>query len=64
MIKDIIIELAENEQITGSNIAQYINNAVQREVSGDTTDDKTAVKIGIELYEKYNLRKILKNPYF
>jgi len=43
--------------LTGSNIAQYVSNAVQREISGDTTDDKTAIKIGIELYEKHNLSK-------
>ena len=46
-----------NELLTGSNIAQYVSNAVQREISGDTTDDKTAIKIGIELYEKHNLSK-------
>lgn len=42
-----------NELLTGSNIAQYVSNAVQREIS----DDKTAIKIGIELYEKHNLSK-------
>lgn len=46
-----------NKLLTGSNIAQYVSNAVQREISGDTTDDKTAIKIGIELYEKHNLSK-------
>ena len=46
-----------NELLTGSNIAQYVSNAVQREISGDTTDDKTAINIGIELYEKHNLSK-------
>ena len=51
------VGFTENELLTGSNIAQYVSNAVQREISGDTTDDKTAIKIGIELYEKYNLSK-------
>lgn len=50
-----------NELLTGSNIAQYVSNAVILEISGDTKDDKTAIEIGIELYEKYNLSKILRH---
>lgn len=46
-----------NELLTGSNIAQYVSNAVQREISGDTTDDKTAMQIGIELFETYPLSR-------
>ncbi len=46
-----------NELITGSNIAQYVSDAVRLEMSGDTADDKTAMEIGIGLYEKYKLSK-------
>lgn len=46
-----------NELLTGSNIAQYVSDAVRLEINGDTMDDKTAIKIGIGLYEKYNLSK-------
>ncbi|MGP9687782.1 polymorphic toxin type 44 domain-containing protein [Psychrobacter sp. AOP22-C1-C5] len=51
------IGFTANELLTGSNIAQYVSNAVILEISGDTKDDKTAIEIGIELYEKYNLSK-------
>lgn len=46
-----------NELLTGSNIAQFVSNVVRLEISGDTIDDKTAMKIGIDLYEEYNLSK-------
>lgn len=51
------IGFTANELLTGSNISQYVSDAVRLEISGDTMDDKTAIEIGIELYEKYNLSK-------
>lgn len=53
----ISVGFTSNQLLTGSDTAQLLSNVSRLTMDGDTVDDKTAMQIGIELFETYPLSR-------
>lgn len=51
------VGFTSNQLLTGSDTAQLLSNVSRLTMDGDTVDDKTAMQIGIELFETYPLSR-------